>query len=100
MKEQIHKAWNEGFDLHEAIIASKGSVFEEKITFTKMLNAVEVGNGISCAGFISALCLEYGVRFPSEIRTISECRDNWKAVAQSYIAGIMGENKVEKLDAK
>ncbi|KZD35733.1 MULTISPECIES: hypothetical protein [Bacillus cereus group] len=35
MKEQIHKAWNEGFDLHEAIIASKGSVFEEKITFTK-----------------------------------------------------------------
>ncbi|PES60012.1 hypothetical protein CN507_30610 [Bacillus cereus] len=100
MKEQLHKAWNEGHDLQKAIKASKGSVFEEETTFTKMLDAVEVGNGIRCAAFITLLCMEYGVLIPGEIRTISECRDNWKAVAQSYIAGIMSENRVEELGAK
>lgn len=100
MKEQLQKVWNEGYDLQKAITASRGSVFEEKTTFTKMLDAVEVGNGIKCAGFITIMCMQYGVRFPSEIRTISECRDNWKAVAKSYIFGIMGENRVEELDAK
>lgn len=30
MKEQIHKEWNEGFDLHEAIIANRGSVLKKK----------------------------------------------------------------------